>query len=112
MKQLEIRIQTALDNEVTAAMKAIVDVMLCEQKLKALQQLRDNFSSEFEADQNHFNALLPEKRTYLFALNGQRREALLSLSKRAQPLIVNLASSEELSQNTSGQLMGGNISWV
>jgi len=92
MKQLEIRIQTAPANEVTAAMKAIVDGMLSEQELKTLQQLRDNFSSEFEADPNRFIALPPENRTYFFAFNGERREALLSLSKRAQPFIVNLAS--------------------
>ena len=92
MKQLEIRIQTAPANEVTAAMKAIVDGMLSGQELKTLQQLRDNFSSEFEADPNRFIALPPEKRTYLFVFNVERREALLSLSKRVEPFIVNLAS--------------------
>jgi hypothetical protein len=106
MKQLEIRIQTASDNEVTAVMEAIVDVMLSEQDLKALQQFRDNFSSEFETDPNRFIALPPERRTYFFAYNGERREALLSLSKRAQPYIVNLASFGRIIPKHSGAADG------
>jgi len=85
---LPIFIEKASDAEV----EAVVGDLLSVCKLRDIQRFRDNFSLEFESDPNRFSVLPLDKRIYYFATNGARKEAVLSLSPRENPTIVNLAS--------------------